>query len=71
MRVVRKSEALAKLGISESTFDSRRRTDPRFPRAVVLGARAIGFVEGELDEYIANLPRLDADLATPSGVDAR
>lgn len=61
MRLIRKPEACRKLGMTESTFDDKRKSDPRFPRPVALGARAIAFVESELDDYIAKLPRVGAD----------
>lgn len=58
VRILRKRHAMAKVGMSESTFDDARRGDPTFPEAVALGARAIGFFEHELDAWLARKPRI-------------
>ena len=58
IRILRKRDAMAKVGMSESTFDDTRRKDPVFPEAIALGARAIGFVESELDDWLARQPRI-------------
>jgi prophage regulatory protein len=58
IRILRKRHAMEKTGLSESTFDDLRRADPTFPEAIALGARAVGFVEGELDDWLARQPRI-------------
>lgn len=58
IRILRKRHAMAKTGLSESTFDDARRSDPTFPEAVLLGARAVGFFEHELDDWLARKPRI-------------
>lgn len=58
IRILRKTAAMAKTGMSESTFDDTRRRDPSFPEAVALGARAIGFFEHELNDWLSRQPRI-------------
>lgn len=65
IRVLRKRDAMTKLGLRESSFDDVRRKDPSFPRAIALGAKAIGFLEHELDTWIETRPRVQ-----PAGSDA-
>lgn len=56
---------MTKLGLRESSFDDVRRKDPTFPRAIALGAKAIGFLEHELDAWIETRPRVQ-----PAGSEA-
>lgn len=58
VKLLRKRDAMAKLGLSESSFDDLRRRDPTFPLAVALSQRSIVFIEGELDAWIASCPRV-------------
>lgn len=58
IRVLRKREAMTKLGMRESSFDDVRRKDRSFPTAIALGAKAIGFLEHELDAWIETRPRV-------------
>jgi len=60
MLLLRKPAAAKKLGLAINSFDDLRRRDATFPKAVLLGARAVGFVEGELDDWIASRPRVGA-----------
>lgn len=60
--IIRRREVERRLGISRSTIYDRLnprspRHDPAFPRPISLGgaSRCIGFVESEVDEYIAAL----------------
>ena len=50
-RILRMPEVEARTGLSRSTIDVRRRQG-RFPRPVLLGARALGWVEAEVEEWI-------------------
>lgn len=52
MKILRLPEVIAKTGRSRSTLYSDIEGG-RFPKPVKLGARAIGFVSDEIDEWIA------------------
>lgn len=60
--LIRRREVERRLGVSRSTIYDKLspaspRHDPNFPKPVSLGGcgRSIGFVEAEVDEYIAAL----------------
>lgn len=60
-RILRLPDAVKKTGLSKSGIYQRIRART-FPQPVRLGARAVGFVEGEVDaflsELMANRPRI-------------
>ena len=51
VRFLRLPEVLARPGLSRSTIYVRL-DQGRFPRSVSLGARAVGWIESEVDEWI-------------------
>ena len=51
VRFLRLPEVLARTGLSRSTIYVRL-DQGRFPRPVSLGARAVGWVEAEVDEWM-------------------
>ena len=51
VRFLRLPEVLARTGLSRSTIYVRLEQE-RFPRPVSLGARAVGWIEAEVDEWI-------------------
>lgn len=51
VRLLRLPEVLARTGLSRSTIYVRL-DQGRFPRPVSLGARAVGWIESEVDEWI-------------------
>ena len=59
--LIRRHEVQRRLGVSRSTIYDKLsptspRYDPNFPKPVSLGGpRAVGFVEAEVDAYIAAL----------------
>ena len=62
LRILRKSAAARKLGVHPST-PVRWATDPRyahmgFPKPIALGDCSVGFVESEIDAWIASRPRI-------------
>lgn len=71
MRVLRKRDCQAKLGLKGSSFDDLRRNDPTFPAAIALGARSIGFLENEVDDWIASRPRIGAEAQPSTGSTAK
>ena len=50
-RFLRRPEVTARTGLSRSTIKMRMR-EGSFPRPVQLGARAVGWIEEEVDEWI-------------------
>ena len=50
-RIVRLPEVVARTGLSRSTIYVRL-ADGAFPKPVQLGARAVGWIEAEVDEWI-------------------
>lgn len=52
--LIRLPEVQARTGLSRSTIYDRLKFDPSFPRKISLGARAIGFVESEIEEWVQN-----------------
>ena len=51
-RILRLPIVLDRTGLSRSTV-YQRVTEGRFPRPVSLGARAVGWIEAEVEEWIA------------------
>jgi prophage regulatory protein len=51
-RILRLPNVLDRTGLSRSTV-YQRVTEGRFPRPVSLGARAVGWIEAEVEEWIA------------------
>jgi len=52
IRVLRPREAQQKLSVGNSHFYELVRTDPSFPRPVILGRNARGYIESELDAWV-------------------
>ncbi len=56
-KMVRFAEVLTRTGLSRTTIWRKiRRGD--FPAPIQLGANSVGWPEHEIDQYIANLPRV-------------
>ena len=51
-RILRLPTVLDRTGLSRSTV-YQRVAEGRFPKSVSLGARAVGWVEAEVDEWVA------------------
>lgn len=58
VKIIRKTALAEMLGLAITSLDDLRRRDPSFPRAVLLGARSVGFVETEVEAWIASRPRV-------------
>ncbi len=56
MRVLRLDEVVARVGLSKSTL-WRYIDEGDFPPPIKLGPRASGWIEHEIDEWIASRPR--------------
>jgi predicted DNA-binding transcriptional regulator AlpA len=57
VRILRTAEAAKKLSLGKTSFYELQKNDPTFPRAIVLGERARGYSERELDVWLASRPR--------------
>jgi len=51
-RILRLPTVLDRTGLSRSTI-YQRQSDGDFPQSISLGGRAIGWIESEVDEWIA------------------
>ena len=56
MRVLRLHEVLERVGLSKSTL-WRYINEGDFPKPIKLGPRASGWIEEEVDDWIASRPR--------------
>jgi prophage regulatory protein len=50
--ILRLPEVRARIGLSRSSIYLKIKHDPEFPKPISLGARAIGFLSSELDDWI-------------------
>ncbi|AVA37947.1 hypothetical protein C3Z06_28540 [Cupriavidus metallidurans] len=53
LRILRMKQLVERTMLSRATLYVLMATDPTFPRKVKLTARAIGYVESEVDAWIA------------------
>ncbi len=53
IRVIKLNEVIEKTALSKSTIYSRIK-EGSFVEPIKLGSRAVGFLEGEVDEWIQN-----------------
>lgn len=60
--LLRPQEVMKALGIGKSSFYELLKKDSTFPRPVQIlpGGRAVGFIEREVDDWIATRPRVGA-----------
>ncbi|MGM0429781.1 MAG: helix-turn-helix transcriptional regulator [Pseudomonadota bacterium] len=56
MRVIRLNEVKDKVGLSRSTI-YRRIANDGFPKPILLGGRASGWIEGEVDQWLMRCVR--------------
>jgi len=54
MRIIRKPELLKKVGLSYPTI-WRKEKAGQFPKRIPLGPNATGWIESEIDQWIADL----------------
>ncbi|WP_405234188.1 helix-turn-helix transcriptional regulator [Lentisalinibacter salinarum] len=57
IRILRLPEVIVRTGLSRSTI-YKRMTEDRFPLAIDLDGRAVGWLEDEIEEYLAGRVRL-------------
>lgn len=56
-RILRPAQAAAKLAVGKTSFYELAK-HPTFPRAIILGRRARGYSERELDVWMTSQPRV-------------
>lgn len=54
LRILRMKQLVERTGLSRATLYVLMSTDPTFPRKINLTARSIGFLESEVDAWIAS-----------------
>lgn len=59
-RIIRRLEAMKRLGVSKSTFadwqnPKSKRYRPDFPQKIQIGINSVGYLESEITAYIAKL----------------
>ncbi len=60
IRIIRRKQVEARTGLSRSTIYAKMRRnpkrpadyDPTFPRSVSVGAKAVGWIEGEINAWL-------------------
>lgn len=62
-KILRVRGVVAKVGVSRSTIYNKlnpksRAYDPMFPRQVPLGIRSVGWIESEIDDWLARQANL-------------
>lgn len=53
LRILRMKQLIERTGLSRATLYNLMSTDPTFPRKISLSARTIGFLESDVDAWIA------------------
>ena len=59
-RILRLPAVIEKTGLGRSTIYARM-TAGRFPRPLRIGARAVGWLEDDIDDYLDTRPRGGSD----------
>lgn len=63
MRFIRLKEVINKVGLSRSSI-YRRIANDGFPKPILLGGRACGWIESEVDEWLMQRVRKSRDQET-------
>jgi prophage regulatory protein len=50
--ILRRNQVEARTGLARSTIYERLCTDPTFPKPISLGAKAVGWIEAEIDAWL-------------------
>lgn len=59
MKILRRDDVLAMIGLSRSTLYNLVR-DGRFPAPISIGQRAVGWRLSDVDEWVASRPQANA-----------
>lgn len=60
MRYISWKDLSERLGVSTSTAKRIQKTDTDFPRRVRISAQRVGFIESEVESYLASLAEREA-----------
>ncbi len=52
LTILRRKQVEARTGLARSTIYDRLRNDPAFPKPVSIGARAVGWIESEVQQWL-------------------
>lgn len=52
LTILRRKQVEARTGLARSTIYDRLRNDPEFPKPVSIGARAVGWIESEIQQWL-------------------
>jgi prophage regulatory protein len=52
LTILRRKQVEARTGLARSTIYDRLRNDPAFPKPVSIGARAVGWIESEIQQWL-------------------
>ncbi len=55
LTILRRKQVEARTGLARSTIYDRLRNDPAFPKPVSIGARSVGWIESEVQQYLDSL----------------
>ncbi|WP_259393742.1 AlpA family transcriptional regulator [Ralstonia pickettii] len=62
LRILRMKQVVERTGLSRATVYVLMATDPTFPRKIHLTARSVGFLEFDVDAWIASRAQLCASV---------
>lgn len=62
LRILRMKQLIERTNLSRATLYVLMATDPTFPRKVKLTARSVGFLESDVDAWIASRAQLCASV---------
>lgn len=57
-QIERRDQLVRRLNIPRSSLFKLQKTDPTFPKPVKLGARAVGWISSEVDEWLLSRKRV-------------
>lgn len=63
--ILRRNEVIRRVGYSSTRFDALMK-EPDFPLAIKLSERTPGWLESEIDQWIASRPRIERGKAVVS-----
>lgn len=58
MKILRRKDVIERVGYSSTRFDALMK-EPDFPAAIKLSERTPGWLEEEIDQWIASRPRIE------------
>lgn len=53
IRILRLKDVRFRVGLSRSSLYTKLKIDPEFPRPIPLGAKAVGWIESEIEAWLS------------------